>query len=219
MRRLTSHPLRAGAAALAVGVIACGGSAAANDWGLHHPKPPPPTSEEEPLAASVWRSLDPTARAAALDPLPDEDAEKLGRFLDQVVAGEPVPVSAAGKVIGKVDTDELDGSKMPKSKDDLAPIVDDVGRTVAYWGGPLGLLDPVTAIKASINPAAVAAKRGLNPDGTVRQDLLEQVPIPPVVVLPSVTDTTVPPSTKPPKTVLPPPLSLRPPHPKPPSTR
>jgi hypothetical protein len=206
MRSVTGHPIRTALIVLGTCVLVAGSDAMAQAWGFHHPKPPKP--EEETLVGRVWRDLPAKDRAESLRSLPPAEAAALGRFLDKVAAGEPVPVSVSGQVVGVLDPDDLDGNRMPKSQDELAPIRDAKGETVAFWAGPMGVVDRKTADKLRRDLPAVAARRGLNPDGTVVTDLLDQIPVPSTIVLPPILE-------RPPATVLLPPLSIRPPETKP----
>ena len=199
MRRPSSHRAAAVLAALAVTALS-GYGAVAHAGGRHRDPPKPP---DEALVTSVWRGLGPLERTEALRQMNPEDAAKLADFLDRLGRGEGVPVAKDGQIIGEVDAGVLARTRMPRSKADLAPVRDRYGRIVAYWGGPLGLLDRATVAIPLLDLGRVAAKRGLNPDGTVVEDLIRQVPVAPVEVLPPLPTITAPvpsstaPGTKP----------------------
>jgi hypothetical protein len=179
--------VKAGVLALAVTALSGYGVASANNN-----VPPAPPRDDTSVATKAWGRLDAKQKAEALRRLDPVKAKGMKAFMEQLEAGGSVPVAMNGRVIGYVEAAALDTNTMPTSKDDLKVIKNKRGRIVGYWGGPLGVLD-CNEVERGLDLVALAAKRGLNPDGTVIEDLLRQVPVAPVTVPPPVSEVPIPP--------------------------
>jgi hypothetical protein len=175
-RQVRIRRLLVGTAAVATTALSGYGVAGANNT---PPVPsPPPTDETRSLLNTAWNQLGSEERTEALRQLHPEEAEAMSQFLDQVSAGGSVPVSAEGRIVGYVDASTLAGNRMPAGQGQFGPVRDTTGRVVAYWGGPLGVVDRPTAEMPGLDVPRLARRRGLNPDGTVLTELLTQIPLP-----------------------------------------
>jgi hypothetical protein len=179
--------VKAGVVVLAVTALSGYGVASANNN-----VPPAPPRDDTSVATKAWGRLDAKQKVEALRRLDPVKAKGMKAFMEELEAGGSVPVAANGRVIGYVEATALDLNTMPTSKDDLKVIKSKRGKIVAYWGGPLGVLD-CDEVERVLDLPALAAKRGLNPDGTVIEDLLRQVPVAPVMVPPPVSEVLHPP--------------------------
>lgn len=126
---------------LGVVVAACGLAAsvvvatAGPDDAAKRKDSPPPGIEPPGLG-----EISAQEREAAIASVPAEDRAGLRQILDAAAADRMPVVDRTGELRGYITGEALHMSPA-RSVGELAPVTDDAGKTVGYWGGELGFVE------------------------------------------------------------------------------